>query len=156
LQVRAILTLISNVVCELQVSDPSEAVLELRLLTFMPQTSSKRVNVYGVPDYIEDGPQPFSIRIGNCSSSDARYVFGEYRQLGQSWNEDVPFPDIASIEPAAASMVGQQVTISGKSLRNDTDVYVGDLLVSGPPVFRCVLHLDGAAYEVDPRFALPD
>jgi hypothetical protein len=76
------------------------------------------------------------------------YNFNEYWEIGRSWNLHVPFPEIVSLEPSASSMVGQQITIQGLDLLNDTQVYVSGCLISGPPMLRSALRLSDASYEV--------
>jgi hypothetical protein len=138
----------SSVVCLLRVSRPDEAALERSTISFMPGGDrSLVVPMVGIPDYVEDGPQRFTIDFSKCSSPDGQYVFTDI-EIGQSWNEDVPFPEIVSVEPTSSSMIGQQVTILGSKMLNDTQVYVDGLLISGPPGLRCVLHVSGATYEV--------
>ena len=146
--IRPVEVLTSMVTCDLVVSDPGEAFLDRSTITFVPGGHSQTVHIVGVPDYIEDGPQPFSVGISKCSSSNLNYDFSEYRAIGQSWNLDVPFPKIVSLEPSSSSMVGQQVTIQGLDLLNDTQVYVSGCLISGPPVLRSTLRLSDASYEV--------
>ncbi len=146
--IRPIEVLTSMVTCDLVVSDPGEAALDKSTITFAPGSRLHTVRIVGVADFVEDGPQPFSIGISKCSSSDLMYNFNEYWEIGRSWNLDVPFPEIVSIEPTSSSMVGQQVTIWGADLWNDTHVYVNGLLMSGPPVLRSVLRVVDASYEV--------
>ena len=53
-----------------------------------------------------------------------------------AFNEDYPFPFVEGIEPLAASQLGEAVTLTGRHFSRDTKVCVGDIDVSGPPVWR--------------------
>jgi hypothetical protein len=53
-----------------------------------------------------------------------------------AFNEDYPFPFVEGIEPLATSQLGEAVTLTGRHFSRDTKVCVGDIDVSGPPVWR--------------------
>ena len=93
----------------------------------------------GVKDTVFGDNMPFVIS-ARCQSSDIRFDSASAEASGTT--EDVLFPLVESISPAISAFVGQQVTIAGVGLdiKTETAVALGDIVVSGPPVMRTILH----------------
>ena len=87
-------------------------------------------SVRGVRDYAEDGDQPFDVRVGPCSSDDARFDGMGFPNdaalttLGFV-NTHVRFPIVESLAPDAVHMSGKAITVRGTSLLANSTVRVG-------------------------------
>jgi hypothetical protein len=96
------------------------------------------VRVVGIKDLLDDGDQQFTLLIGPCTSSDARFRLARPHPLGSAWNEDVPFPHVHNVTPATSSLVGQRITVHGRNFDSNCSVSVNGLELSGPIINRTV------------------
>jgi hypothetical protein len=109
------------------------------------------VRVVGIKDLLDDGDQQFTLLIGPCTSSDARFQLTRPHPLGSAWNEDVPFPHVYNVTPATSSLVGQRITVHGRNFDSNCSVSVNGLELTGPIINRTVfLNVSsGMQWQVD-------
>ena len=128
--------------CVIQSKAPLEAAVIDRTGVFdaeSPIGSVVSLRIHGVKDTtLGDGAARFTIA-ARCTSSDRR--FDTASAEASAVVTEIEFPLIESLVPALSSFVGQQVTVQGRGLGEDfdTQVAVGGVIVSGPPVMRTVL-----------------
>jgi hypothetical protein len=128
----------AQVRCALSLAPKSEAEAD-RFVVLGADKSSRSVDVVGVADFVDDGPQRFDVSLGPCESADRRFKFGFSMIVASGWNEDYPYPQVTSITPAVSAMIGEAVTLTGKHLHHETQVCVNGLDVSEKPTFRVSL-----------------
>jgi hypothetical protein len=129
----------SEVRCALQSSRASEARVDDAFL-LEPGQLNQTVTLSGVPDLLDDGAQQFGISVGPCTSIDTRFSFDWVRErVASGWNEDHGFPLVEEIAPTQSALLGESITIHGRSLNNETSVCVNGTHVSGPPDYRVSL-----------------
>jgi hypothetical protein len=117
------------------------------------------VRVVGIKDLLDDGDQQFTLLIGPCTSSDARFRLARPHPLGSAWNEDVPFPHVYNVTPATSSLVGQRITVHGRNFDSNCSVSVNGLELTGPIINRTVfLNVSsGMQWQVDDEvISVPD
>jgi hypothetical protein len=117
------------------------------------------VRVVGIKDLLDDGDQQFTLLIGPCTSSDARFQLTRPHPLGSAWNEDVPFPHVYNVTPATSSLVGQRITVHGRNFDSNCSVSVNGLELTGPIINRTVfLNVSsGMQWQVDDEvISVPD
>ena len=140
----------ARVQCTIASDRPSEAVSEREAVAFVrasPQGALASsdddmmvaaVRVVGIKDLLDDGDQQFTLLIGPCTSSDARFRLARPHPLGSAWNEDVPFPHVYNVTPATSSLVGQRITVHGRNFDSNCSVSVNGLELTGPIINRTV------------------
>jgi hypothetical protein len=133
--------------CRISCTPSDEARTELTEIKFYPNVTEKSIKVLGVLDFVDDGPQPFDVQIGPCSSSDPRFDFSwkspKSPAIASGWNEDYPYAAVSTVQPEISSMIGQMVTLQGRHLQRVTSVCVEGVEVSQSPEFRVSISMPG-------------
>ena len=149
--------------CTIASDRPLEAVLKREAVPFVQiappgalassddDMAVAAVRVVGIKDLLDDGDQQFTLLIGPCTSSDARFQLTRPHPLGSAWNEDVPFPHVYNVTPATSSLVGQRITVHGRNFDSNCSVSVNGLELTGPIINRTVfLNVSsGMQWQVD-------
>jgi hypothetical protein len=133
----------ATVSCKLSCSPSTEARIERPKVKFGANVTAKSIEIIGVQDFVDDGTQPFDVKIGPCESADARFNFDWQRHIASGWNQDYPFAVVSTVQPEITSMTGQMVTLQGRHLQHVTTVCVEGVEVSQKPEFRVSIAMPG-------------
>ncbi len=121
-----------DVVCVVTVDPANEASASTTKLAFTPQAGLAQleasVTISGVPDWKDDGDAVYTVRLGPCTSADARFngigfpqqpSVTSYRLL----NQGVPFPIVTAVVPSSILRSGRSVTVHGSNFGPDARVH---------------------------------
>lgn len=129
----------ANVTCHIESSSTIEAQVVQYSGVFpagSPVGSTVLLQIAGVKDLGQEPPVQFTIT-AQCESNDIRFDTAAAQH--SAYTTDVRFPVVEQIVPMIASYIGQQITITGRDLSNNTVVDVGGEDVSGPLIMRTIL-----------------
>jgi hypothetical protein len=126
----------NDVVCRVSVAPANAAWANASRLTFAPQAGLDQIEasliITGQPDWKPDGDTLCAVRIGPCTSADARF-----NGIGTSIrlvNRDVPLPLVTAVVPSAVHTSGRSVTVRGNNFGPDALVFFCGSVLGNPSV----------------------
>ncbi len=115
----------ADVVCRVSVAPANAAWANASRLTLAPQAGLDQIEasliITGQPDWKPDGDTLCTVRIGPCTSADARF-----NGIGTSirlMNRDVPLPLVTAVVPSAVHTSGRSVTVRGNNFGPDALIF---------------------------------